>query len=434
MNAYSPSGLILPVTRRRQWPLIAVAAALAAGGGWYAVAQLAPGDRGVPPIDSSSNYEVSGVQVDVAGTTADEARTAAWRLAQRKGWKILWGRMHGLGPDAAPGLPDSTLDSIVAGIEVEQEQVGPHRYIAMLGLLFDRGRTGQMIGSGTSTPHSAPMLVIPIEYDGGGPTTFEQRTSWQKAWARYRTGVSPIDYVRPVGNGPDPLLLNLGQSRRPGRLWWRSLLDQYGASDIVVPEVHVQRRFPGGPITASFTARHGPDGQVLGSFMLVANNTDGLDKMLDQGVKRIDDLYIQALNAGQLSPDPSLTIEEPEAPTDDLLPTNDDDPLASVISGIDQNNATIQLETADVAALDQAQAALRAVPGVQSASVQSLALGGTSLLSLTFNGDLAALKIGMQARGWRLEGEGATLTMRRGGPPPAASPAAVPPPADQPRP
>ncbi|WBO24154.1 heavy-metal-associated domain-containing protein [Sphingomonas abietis] len=424
----------LPIPVRPRWPLIALASLLAAGGGWYAVAQLAPGDRGVPPIDSSSNYEVTGVQVDVAGKTADEARTAAWRIAQRKGWKILWGRMHGLGPDAAPGLPDSTLDSIIAGIEVESEQVGPHRYIATLGLLFDRARTGEMIGSGTSTPHSAPMLVIPIQYGGAGPQTFEARTSWQKAWARFRTGSSPIDYVRPVGNGPDPLLLNLGQARRPGRLWWRSLLDQYGASDIVVPEVYLERRYPGGPIAARFVARHGPDGQILGSFGLVATSPDGLDKMLDQGVKRIDELYVQALNGGDLHPDPSLTIEEPDAPADDLLPTTTDDPLASVISGIDQgsqSSATIQVETADVAALDQAQSALRAVPGVQSASVQSLALGGTSLLSLSYDGALGPLKLGLQARGWRLEGEGASLVMRRAGPAPAPSPA---PPPGQPKP
>lgn len=435
MKPVNPSEFVVTKPRWRA-PLIALGVALAGAGGWYAIAQLAPGDRGVAPIDSSSNYEVTGVQVDVAGKTADEARTAAWKLAQRKGWKILWGRMHGLGPDAAPGVPDSTLDSIVAGIEVEQEQVGPHRYIATLGILFDRGRTGEMIGSTSGTPHSAPMLVIPVEVDGAGPVTFEQRTSWQKAWARYRTGQSAIDYVRPYGNGADPLLLNIGQTRRPGRLWWRALLDQYGASDIVVPEVHLQRRFPGGPVAARFVARHGPDGEVLGTFTLVAPNTAGLDKMLDQGVKQIDDLYIQALNDRRLKPDPSLTIEEPDTPTDDLLPTTADDPLASVISGIDQNNATIQLDTADVAALDQAQSALRAVPGVQSASVQSLALGGTSLLSLTYNGDLAALKIGLQARGWRLEGAGAVLTMKRGvpAPAPAATPPTPPTPAGQPKP
>jgi len=424
------TSLALPLLRRR-WPVLLAAVALATGGGWYAIAQLAPGDRGVPPIDSSSNFEVTGVQVDVAGRTADEARTAAWREAQRKGWKLLWARMHGANPADAPGLPDSTLDSIVAGIEVESEQVGPHRYIATLGLLFDRARTGEMIGGGTSTPRSAPMLVIPVQYAGGGEQSFEARTAWQKAWARFRAGASSVDYVRPVGTGPDPLVLNLGQSQRPGRVWWRMLLDQYGASDVVVPEVYLERRYPGGPIAARFIARHGPDGAILGSFGLVTGSTDGLDRMLDEGVRRIDALYVEALGRGVLRPDPSLAVEEPEQPAADLIPNDEAGPLAAIVDNVTITNLTLQLETADVGALDQAQAALRAVPGVQQATVASLALGGTSLLSLSYDGDLAALKAGLAARGWRLEGEGSTLRLHRNG---AAVPASPSPSPGQPKP
>ena len=425
------TSLPFPSLRRRPWPPVLVAALLAAGAGFYAYAQLAPGDRGVPPIDSSSSYEVTGVQVDIAGRTADEARTAAWREAQRKGWKLLWARMHGASPDQAPGLPDSTLDSVVAGIEVESEQVGPHRYIATLGLLFDRARTGELVGGGTSTPRSAPMLVIPIQYGGGAEQSFESRTSWQKAWARFRTGTSAVDYVRPVGTGADPVLLNLGQSRRPGRIWWRMLLDQYGASDVVVPEVYLERRYPGGPVAARFVARHGPDGEVLGTFTLVASSTGGLDHMLDEGVKQIDALYVEALGRGALKPDPSLSIEEPETPTADLIPDEAGDPLAAIVEDVSTaqpSQLTVQVETADVASLDQAQAALRAVTGVGQATVASLALGGTSLLSVEYAGDIGVLKSALAARGWKLEGEGATLHMRKGGasatPAPATSPPA----------
>lgn len=410
---------------RRHWPAF-IAALLALGGaGWLAFAQLVPGDRGIPPVDSSSSYEVTGVKVDVAGRTAEEARNAGWRLAQRRGWKILWARLHGASPDAAPGLPDSTLDSIVAGIEVEQEQTGPHRYIASLGLLFDRAKTGEMIGSGTSAPRSAPMLVIPVQYGGSGPVTFETRTAWQKAWATFRAGASPVDYVRPVGSGVDPLLLNIGQACRPGRLWWRMLLDQYGASDVVVPEVYLERRFPGGPIAARFVARHGPDDEILGSFSLIAATPDGLDKMLSEGVEKIDAIYVAALGDGRLRPDPSLSIEEPDVPSDDLIPVDSDDPLATVLQNVTATNLTISLDTADSATLDQAQGAIQAVPGVNSSTVSSLALGGTSLLSVSFNGDLAGLKVALAARGWRLDGEGTSLRMRRTGasaPPPASPP------------
>src|SRR4029077_15902418 len=124
------------------------------------VAQIVGSERGVPPIDSSGNYEVVGVPVDVAGASADAARQAGWRQAQRLAWAQLYARINKLPPTSAPHLSDSTLDGIVAGIVVEDEQVSVHRYIARLGVLFDRARTGGMLG-GANGPmmRSAPMLV-----------------------------------------------------------------------------------------------------------------------------------------------------------------------------------------------------------------------------------------------------------------------------------
>ncbi|WP_407819993.1 hypothetical protein, partial [Staphylococcus aureus] len=95
---------------------------------------------------------------------------------------------------------------VVSGIVVENEQIGPNRYIARLGVLFDRSKASAMLGVSDSVSRSAPMVVIPVMWAGGTATVFEQRTAWQEAWARYRTGNSTIDYVRPVGTGPDPLL------------------------------------------------------------------------------------------------------------------------------------------------------------------------------------------------------------------------------------
>ncbi|WP_419825422.1 heavy-metal-associated domain-containing protein [Sphingomonas sp.] len=426
----TPSGslrarLRAPAPRGKVAAAIAGVAAIALGTMW-ASAQLAPGERGVPPIDSSSNLEVAGVRVDVAGRTAEEARSAGWREAQRRGWKILYARAHGMAPDAVPGLPDGTLDAIVAGIEVENEQIGPHRYIASLGILFDRGRANQYLGGGGQAPRSSPMLVIPVQYGGGGPQSFEARTDWQKAWARFRAGVSPVDYVRPVGTAPDPVLLQLGQTRRPGRLWWRALLDQYGAADIVVPEVWIRRRWPGGPVWARFVARHGPDATPLGAFVLTAPSTEALPAMLDEGVRRLDALYVDALGRGELSPDPSLTIEEPEAPPDEAASATDaEDPLAAAPAA-EGVTLQVQVETPDAAALDAAQAALRGVPGVGQATPASLALGGTSLLTVDFAGEVSALRTTLASRGWRLEGEGGTVRLRRAPPAPPPPPPPAP--------
>lgn len=405
---------------RRPLALGLAVAALGAGG-WLAVAQLAPGERGVPPIDSSSNLEVTGVRVDMAGRSAQEARQAGWREAQRRAWKTLWARAHGTSPDAAPALPDGALDGMVAGIEIEQEQIGPHRYIASLGVLFDRGRANGYLGGGGEGPRSSPMLVIPVEFSAGGARSFEARTEWQKAWARFRAGASPVDYVRPVGTGADPLLLQIGQARRPGRFWWRTLLDQYGASDVVIPEVFLERRYPGGPVVARFVALHGPDATPLGGFALIAPDSEALPALLDEGVRRIDALYVAALRAGALTPDPSLTIEEAAPPPgDDLIAADGDDPLAAIVdqpvSGTAATSFTLQVATPDAAAVDQILGALRGMPGASGATVSSMALGGTSLVSLDFSGDAAALRAALAPRGWRVEGDGTTLRVVRAAP------------------
>lgn len=256
-------------------------AALLFGAG--ALAQI-EGGRGVAPVDSSGDFEVSGVTVDVAAKTAEAARLGGWRLAQRKAWVQLSRR---LGGDGAL-ISDNALDQIVSGIVVENEQLGPTRYIAKLGVLFDRGRAASILGISAYSDRSRPMLLVPLQISGGVETVFEQRNDWQEAWARFRTGNSTIDYVRPSGTGADSLLLNAGQIGRPGRGWWRTIIDQYGASDILIPVVRLYRSYPGGPIIGVFQARHGPDNQLLGSFTLRVGTAAGLPQLLDAGVTRMD--------------------------------------------------------------------------------------------------------------------------------------------------
>lgn len=387
-----------------------------AGVGAGVIAQIEGGDRGVAPIDSSSDFEVSGIKVDVAAKNANAARYGGWREAQRQGWRLLWSNVHGSG---APGLSDSALDSIVAGIVVENEQIGPNRYIATLGVLFDRVRAGQILGVSGSTIRSAPLLVIPVQWSGGTPQSFETRTEWQKAWARFRTGGSSIDYVRPSGTGADPLLLNYGQTGRPGRRWWRMLLDQYGAADVLVPQVRLERLWPGGPVIGHFSARFGPDNRPLSSFVLRVGSSAGIPLMMDAGVRRMDQMFSQALADGRLRPDSSLVIEQPvdveTLPTEETAVVDSTDatetPDAAATAGT--TTYSVQYETPDVASVSSTEAAVRGISGVRFASTGSLALGGVSVMRVTFAGDLGALKAALSARGFKVQEGGGALRISR---------------------
>ncbi len=384
------------------------------------IAQIEGGDRGVAPIDSSGSFEVSGITVDVRAKTADAARLGGWRIAQRKGWQQLWAKMHG-GQGGAPALGDSALDGIVAGIVVESEQIGPDRYVATLGVLFDRARAGQILGVTGNVSRSAPMLVLPVMWSGGTAYTFEQRTEWQKAWARYRTGNSPIDYVRPSGTGSDPLLLNYGQTQRPGRNWWRMILDQYGAADVLSPQVRLQYSYPGGPVVGFFAARHGPGNAVVSTFALRVDSSDKIPAMLDEGVKRMDGIYDDALAMGILRPDPSL-IETPqidpslianvtEAVIDETA--SDNTTIAAPEPVTTVSTFTVQFDTPDVGSVSSTESSVKGVPGVKSATTTSLALGGTSVMSVSFAGDAATLKLALEARGFRVSEGGGALRIRR---------------------
>jgi hypothetical protein len=396
--------------------------------------QLESGDRGILPIDSSGTLEIGGIHVDVGGPDARTARFAGWRIAQRQGFRALWAKMHNLPIERAPNLPDGTLDQIVSSINVEREQIGPNRYIADLGILFDRARAAEFLGvEDGQVQRSQPMLLVPITISGGTETSVEIRNAWQRAWAQFRTSQSPIDYVRVSGLGVDPMLVNAAQTLRPGRAWWRNIIDLYGAADILVAEVQVQRLYPGGPARARFVGRHGPDSQIVGGFTLTAANSEAIPAMMAQGVQRMDQLFSQALTAGALSRDPSLN--QPPPPPMPELPL--EQPVAKAANT--DNAFQIQVSGPDVNMYNFAMAHLRTLTGVTGATPQLINPSGTSYILVKYHGSIAQLAAGLSGRGWIVETSGGNVVKLKSAsnkppalPPPPPPVAVQPPPVPQP--
>ena len=388
------------------------------------------GDRGIAPVAASRDIRVSGIVVDATGDTPQEAREAGWQEAAR----LAWAKING------PKLSDSQLTAMVSAIVIESEQLGPRRYIARLGVVFDRTRASGYLGGEGDVARSAPLLLIPVTISAGTETVFERRNPWQRAWAEYQTGASRIDYVRPSGAGGDSLLITYGQTGRRSRLWWRNVLDQFGASDVLVAIARLEHAYPGGPVTGRFTARYGPDNTWLGEFALRAATSEQLPAMLNQAVQRFDALYTQALDAGRLQPDPTLTLETPVLPPEvaalieqgraqaareqaarlkeigvtdpnaavpaEPTPTGSETPAALT-------TVTVQFATPDAAAVDATLAAVRGSPGVRGAATSSLALGGTSVMRVTFAGTAEQLAAALRARGLTVREAGGGLSVSR---------------------
>lgn len=386
--------------------------------------QIARGNRGITPINSSSDFMALDIAVNVTGKNPDDARTNGWREAQRLGWAQLYQRMNG---SEAPKLADSVLDGIVTAIIVDQEQIGAHRYVAKLGVQFDRVRAGQILGVSGKMLRSPPMLVIPIYSIDGVQQVFEQRSPWQKAWAEFHTGQSAIDYVRTAGTGPDTLLLNSGQTGRRSRMWWRMILDHYGAADVLMPIARIEYSHPGGPIKGHFTARFGPDNQLIDRFTMTGTSPAALPEMMEKAAKRMDGIFTQALSAGRLQTDRYLVLEKPVEPVE-LPEVSEDsgeemllDGDSSVTSGAGAattqaatvQSFTVQYSSPDVDSVTATERAVQGVAGVTSATTSSLALGGTSVMRVSFRGDVAALKAALTARGFTVQEGGGQLRISR---------------------
>ncbi len=374
------------------------------------------GDRGIAAVASSSDIDIGGIEVNTTGKTAEEARQKGWAEAQRAAWKKLGGS----------DISDSQLESMVSAIVIEKERIGPRRYIATLGVIFDRTRAGSLLGAAGRKTRSAPMLLIPVTMEGGTARVFEMVNPWQRAWAEYQTGASSIDYVRPSGANGDSLLITYGQTSRRSRTWWRNVLDQYGAADVLVPIAKLERQWPGGPVKGTFTARYGPDNRFLETFTLNAKGDEDLPRMLNQAMVRLNGIFEQALADGKLRPDPTLNLGAPvidpalqrlidlgraaeaqaqaardaaNAAATGAMPADGGatapPPGPAVVSSY-----VVQFASPDGGSVDATLAAVRAAPGVRGAAASSLAIGGTSVMRVSYGGSLEQLAAALRARGF----------------------------------
>ncbi|WP_395332373.1 heavy-metal-associated domain-containing protein [Novosphingobium sp. BL-8H] len=391
-------------------------------GAWRIAAQV-EGDRGIPPLANSEDIQVNGIQVDVTAKTGAEARLQGWKQAEKEAWKKLGG----------PDMPVESIDAMVSSVVIGQEQVGPRRYIATLGVIFDKGKAGQFVGGGGAVARSAPLLLVPVLNSGGVQQVFEVRGPWQKAWAEFQASQSPVDYVRPVGAGGDSLLLTAGQATRRSRLWWRGVLDQFGATDVLIPVARLERQWPGGPIHGTFTARYGPDNTYLDSFELDAASDQELPAMMAKAVDRIDGIYRTALASGQLRPDPTLTMSQAALdrafaelrdklmPKGGTLPESDIAPLVPIApvaappptAAAPVETVSVQFASPDAASVDAALAAVRGAPGVKGAATVSLAIGGISVLRVSAEGGADRLAAALRAQGWKVSAGGGALRISR---------------------
>ena len=91
----SPKDLAMTKSGGKWFRISAIGLPLALVTGGIVIAQIEGPKRGINPIASNGDFEVTGVSVNVTGDNAQEARQKGWEEAQRLAWSALWRRTHG---------------------------------------------------------------------------------------------------------------------------------------------------------------------------------------------------------------------------------------------------------------------------------------------------------------------------------------------------
>lgn len=153
-------------------------------------------------ISNGNTFTIGGIEEDVTGADAVQARQTAIREARQKAVKLLVERM--VAPEdraKVPPVSDQRLESMVRGVEFERERTAGTRYSATIGVVFGAEAVKQWLGeAGISVAETVARaaLVIPLWKDKTGLEPLDDRNAWRDAWSGLDTlGSSvPVAMVR----------------------------------------------------------------------------------------------------------------------------------------------------------------------------------------------------------------------------------------------
>jgi hypothetical protein len=153
-------------------------------------------------VSNGNTFTIGGIEEDVTGADAVQARQTAIREARQKAVKLLVERM--VSPEdraKVPAVSDQRLDSMVRGVEFQSERPAGNRYSATIAVVFSAEPVKQWLseaGISIAETVARAALVVPLWKDKTGLEPLDDRNAWRDAWSGLDTlGTSvPVALVR----------------------------------------------------------------------------------------------------------------------------------------------------------------------------------------------------------------------------------------------
>jgi hypothetical protein len=188
-----------------------------------------------------TGFDVTGVEVEVSGADAVQARQQGIREARRKAFGLLVNRMVPAEDRARlPQIDDAQLENLVRGVEFVRERPSPGRYSATLNVVFAPDAVKSYLGgAGAKVVEtvSRPALVIPLWKGPAGVEPLNDRNAWREAWQQLDSAGSAVPVTVLRGDAADQGALSAEQAYVGDVSALARLNERYRAPTIIVATV-----------------------------------------------------------------------------------------------------------------------------------------------------------------------------------------------------
>lgn len=369
-------------------------------------------------------FTVQDVKVDISAASAAAARDQAIADGQRKAFIELYKRLTG-SAQMPPKLSNSELESLIQGVEIDEERTSAVRYIASLTVKFRAQATRQfMLGAGVSFADvpTRPVLLLPLVENTGGLVLWEDHTPWRMAWENYRATATLVPVVVPPGDLTDVAMIGGREAVEgiPGPL--AAIAARYNAGEVVVAKLTASKG--GAPAKAAQVTviRHYLDGQPSLTDPVHATAKEGEDEtaLMNRAVTAVMSLLDTARRRGAAGAAGGTGVAGAGSGGG-----------SGMIQGGAQNRLKATVSFARLEEWLEARRRLGQVATIARSDVVTLSRSGADL-DLVYYGDPSTLAAALAQRGLLLGGTAPSgpWTISLGAAPPTVvspAPAAVPP-------
>jgi hypothetical protein len=189
-------------------------------------------------VASGNSYTIGGVDVDVTGADAIQARQQGIREAQRKAVKLLIERM--VAPEdraRVPPVDNARLEGMVRGVEFASERPAANRYIGTLNVVFSAEPVNAWLREGgisVAETVARPALVIPLWKGKNGVEPLDDHNAWRDAWRGLDTAASAVPVTLVRGDQLDQNALSVEEAYVGDVSALSRLNERYHAPTIIV--------------------------------------------------------------------------------------------------------------------------------------------------------------------------------------------------------